>query len=75
MEFTALNTNSVPTLVDFTTALPFITIQRIHAVHKGYAEASQWMLIACLVGAELERRKGNHRIVAVGATSRDMGTE
>lgn len=54
---------------------PFITIQRIHAVHKGCAEDSQRRLIARLVGAELERREGNRRIVAVGATSRDMGTE
>lgn len=71
MEFSALNTDSVPTSL-----LPLlsITIQRIHAVHRGCTEASQWIAYS-LVLAELERRKGNHRIVAVGATSRDMGTE
>lgn len=56
-------------------SLLFITIQRIHTVHSGHAEASQWKLIAGLAGAELEGRKGNHRIVAVGAMTRDTGTE
>lgn len=49
--------------------LLFITIQRIHA------GASRRMLVACSVGAGLKRRKGNHRRVAVGATSRDVGAE
>lgn len=40
-----------------------------------YTKAMLKRLGGCLVGAELKRRKGNHRIVAVGATSRDMGTE
>lgn len=35
----------------------FMTTQRIHAVCRGYAGASRWLLIACLVGAALEREK------------------
>lgn len=62
---------TIQTLADFCA----ITTQKVHAVHRGYTEVSQWMLIACLGRVELGRRKGNHRIVAFAASSRDMGTE